>query len=180
MSRKADRKGRERKGRSPGQVVSAPGQVTPGREWKGLGMGALALSGLQWPRRDETPPPGNFSGLGPASAGEEEEVHHSGWSEGGLGALCTAGEQLLTCHGPGALVLSPWAPLRLSTDNWALLVVGRHVCGKPEWSPGQSEDSSAARPAGAPERATCLWRNSAGPGRAQSSICLLIYLSSPR
>lgn len=78
MSRKADWKGTERKGRSPGQVVSAPGQVSPGREWKGLRMGALALSGLQWPRQDETPPPGSFSSFGPASVGEEEEVIQDG------------------------------------------------------------------------------------------------------
>lgn len=147
MSRKADRKGTERKVRSPGHIVSASGQVSPGREWKGLRMGALALSGLRWPRQDETPPLGTFSSLGHASAGEEEEVRHSGWWKGALAALYSR-DQLLTCHGPGALVLSPWPPLRLSTDNWVPLMVGRHVCGKAEWLLRQSEDSPAARPAG--------------------------------
>lgn len=159
MSRKADRKGTDRKGRSQGRESQPQARSAQGESGR-ASMGAQGLSGLQWPRQD-----GSFSGLGPASAGEEEEEsRRSGWWQGGPAALCTAGDQPLTCHGPGALVLSPWPPLRLSTDNWEPLMAGRRVRGKPRWSPSQSEDSSAARPAGVAGRAACLGRNSAGAG----------------
>lgn len=67
MSREADRKGTESKRRSPRQEISAADQLSPGREWKGLRLGALALSRLRSPRQDAGLPSGVFCGRGPAS-----------------------------------------------------------------------------------------------------------------
>lgn len=83
MRSKADGNRTERRGRSlDRQAVSAPRQVSPGREWKGLRMGALALCELQWPTRGEKPPPGALSGLSTASMAEEEAVRPPGWRGG--------------------------------------------------------------------------------------------------
>lgn len=75
--------------------VSAPDQVSPGREWKGLGMGALALSGLQWPKQDLKPLPRASSGPGLASG-----------REGGSGTSCRMAGRVgwllvLLCAQPG-------------------------------------------------------------------------------
>lgn len=94
MSREADRKGTESKRRSPRQEISAPDQLSPGREWKGLRLGALALSRLRSPRQDVAPPSGVFCGRGPAFVrGGGGTSSRMDGGEGGLAVCCSVHSQ---------------------------------------------------------------------------------------
>lgn len=130
MSREADRKGTESKRWSPGEEISAPDQLSPGREWKGLRLVALALSRLRSPRQDAAPPSGVFSGVAPPLC-EEEEVYHQGWWRRWPccgAALCTARYQLLTSHSPGALLLPPLPLLRLRVQRFGCFLWWVGMC----------------------------------------------------
>lgn len=137
--KKANRKGTERKERSPGQVVSAPGQISPGSEWTGLRMGALALSGLQAKARRDV---SSWSLLWPWPC--------LCWG-GGMSSRMVA--RVAWCcpvhpivHSPGALLLAPLPLLRLGVQRVGLFMVGRCVRGTARWSASESEGSPAAGP----------------------------------
>lgn len=87
-----------------GQAVLAPNQVSPGRECKGLHMGALALPGWQWLLLEPS-----LTLARPLWQRRWQCIIQDGGGEGSLAsgtALCTARDHLLPFHNSGTPSLS--------------------------------------------------------------------------